>query len=128
MSCVIRFDTISREIALARRMADVKSEISRILHVKCRAFLTPKDDFLVSAYNGPKLHRWFKRPAAAYKLSAGHCPLVIMCTFTVFRLGRTAPHFRPNEGAGGGKAGHSRDLNKIAFGGYTLLFGGQQRV
>ena len=35
--------------ALARRMADVKSEISRILDVKCRAFLTSKDDFLVSA-------------------------------------------------------------------------------
>ena len=44
MSCVIRF-----KYALARRMADVKSEISRILDVKCRAFLTSKDDFLVSA-------------------------------------------------------------------------------
>ena len=49
MSCVIRFDTLSREIALVRRMVDVKSEISRILDVKCRAFLTSKDDFLVSA-------------------------------------------------------------------------------
>ena len=36
-----------------------------------------------------------------------------MCTFTVFRLGRTAPHFRPNEGAGGGKAGYIRDLNSL---------------
>ena len=35
--------------ALARRMADVKSEISRILYVKCPAFLASKDDFLVSA-------------------------------------------------------------------------------
>ena len=60
-----------------------------------------------------KLHRWFKRPASAYKSSAGHCPLVIMCTFTVLRLGRTAPHFRPNEGAGGGKAGYNRDLNSL---------------
>ena len=60
-----------------------------------------------------KLHHWFKRPAAAYMSSAGHCPLVIMCTFTVFRLGRTAPHFRPNEGAGGGKAGYNRDLNSL---------------
>ena len=34
-------------------------------------------------------------------------------TFTVFRLGRTAPHFRPNEGAGGGKAGYIRDLNSL---------------
>ena len=34
--------------ALARRIADVKSEISRILDVKRRAFLTSKDDFLVA--------------------------------------------------------------------------------
>ena len=59
------------------------------------------------------MHRWFKRPAAAYKSSAGHCLLVIMCTFTVFWLGRTSPHFRPNEGAKGCKAGYFRDLNSL---------------
>ena len=53
MSCVIRFDTLSREMPVARRMADVvvvvvftltdrasvKSEIIRIVDVNCRAFL-----------------------------------------------------------------------------------------
>ena len=48
MSCFIRFDTLKRD-ARARRMADVKNEISRILDVKCRAFLTSKYDFLVAA-------------------------------------------------------------------------------
>ena len=33
-------------------MGDIKSEISRISDVKCRAFLTSKDDFLVAAKNG----------------------------------------------------------------------------
>ena len=35
-------------------MADVKSVISRIFDVKCRAFLTSKDYFLMAAKNGPK--------------------------------------------------------------------------
>ena len=40
------FDTLD---ALARRMADVKSKISRIFYVKHFTFLTSKDDFLVAA-------------------------------------------------------------------------------
>ena len=32
---------------------------------------------------------------------------------TVFRLGRTAPPFRPNEGARGGKAWYMRDLSSL---------------
>ena len=35
-------------------MVDVKSVISRIFDVKCHAFLTSKDYFLMAAKNGPK--------------------------------------------------------------------------
>ena len=46
--CMAVWNISCERDALARRMVDVKSEISRVLHVKCRAFLTLKDDFLVS--------------------------------------------------------------------------------
>ena len=39
--------------ALARRIADVKNEKSRIYDVKYLMFLTSKDEFLAAAKNGP---------------------------------------------------------------------------
>ena len=46
-------DTPKYRDGLARRMADVKSEISRIFDVKYLTFSTSKNDFLVAVKAGP---------------------------------------------------------------------------
>ena len=53
---LLAFDTLNIKMAWrARRMGDVKSELSRIFDVKYLTFLTSKDDFLVAAKTG-RLH------------------------------------------------------------------------
>ena len=56
------FDTLKYKDGLARKMADVKSEISRIFYVKYLTFLTSKDEFSVVAKTGPKVIHLKKSP------------------------------------------------------------------
>ena len=58
-------------------MADVESEISRILDVKCRAFLTSKDDFFVAAKTDPK-HVPLSYKCTRYNSHRCYCPAAVL--------------------------------------------------